>query len=181
MKWSVASAAMTALVFVSSVPASGEEPSRAGPATCLVTKTCEQPKGGVPAKKTPANLVVLSISLKSTGTCKPGSIVYTYSAVVKNTGQMPYSGPAGTAAAVVLVDTHLAQLPGGGWVGGTAQHVGPIAPGATTTLAVEIPYYAATPSHMTAYATHPFTSMAWNNNNYAQSGPGASVAAPTGC
>jgi hypothetical protein len=181
MKAPVASAAVAAFVLVSSVPASGEEPaSHAGSASCLTTKTCEQP-GRAGPKKTPPNLVVLSISLKSTGTCKPGSIVYTYNAMVKNTGQTPYSGPAGTAAAVVLVDTHLAQLPGGGWVGGTAQHVGPIAPGATTTLAVEIPYYAATPSHMTAYATHPFISMAWNNNNYAQSGPGASVAAPTGC
>jgi hypothetical protein len=177
---SLAAFALAAFALAA-VSARGEEPASRGTAqTCVARHDCEQVSRSGP-KKTPPHLVVLSISLKSTGPCKAGSIVYTYNAVVKNTGQTAYSGPAGTGAAVVLVDTHTAQLPGGGWAGGTAVHVGPIAPGKQATLAVQVPYYAANPSHMTAYATHPFISLAWNNNAYASSGPGASVAAPAGC
>jgi hypothetical protein len=125
--------------------------------------------------------VVLSISLKSTGPCTAGSLVYTYNAVVKNTGQSPYVAPGGGAAVVVLVDTHTAQLPGGGWVGGTWQKFPPIAPGAQATLPVGIPYYSGNPSHMKAFPAHPFVSLVWNNNNYGPSGPGAAVSAPAGC
>ncbi len=99
------------------------------------------------------NLVITKFGLKSWGVCAPGKTVFTFVAAVKNEG--PVSWPPNLQPVLLVRDLHPGVLDN--W--GTGIGINPpLAPGKSTTIVVDMGYYAAIPTHMTADAPHPFQS-----------------------
>ena len=174
MKDSLASAAVAALLLASPL------------LTAVSTAQAPHPRLGHP------NIVPIGVRLKATYPCKVGSLgLYIYSVTVKNTGPAAYVAPA-TPPAYPLVwvdDQHNGGWPSG-WFGQELDSTPSIAPNATATVDVYIPYWSTDPAHMTAFVTHPFKTRSlgyWTTGGMNapgvphNSGPSFNVPAPKGC
>jgi hypothetical protein len=148
--------------------------------------------GAVQAGPAAPDLVITSFGLKSWGaSCKPGAVVYNFQVTVKNQGTA--SWPVSQEPVVTITDIH----PGVGDSWGVGSSVNyPLAPGQSTTILIQIPYYTAHPAHMWTAAPHPFKAMvnrdhAITESNYANNTAPAPVVwngqrvimmgAPVGC
>lgn len=144
MKGSLVSAAVAAFVLATSF---------------LTTESTAQPTPK-PQLDHP-NIVPIAVKLKATYPCTAGSLgIFTYSVTVKNEGSVAYistPGPYGEGAAglVWADDEH-----NGGWPSGRfadeLTSTPTLAPNATATVDIEVPYWTQDPAHMTAYPTHTF-------------------------
>jgi hypothetical protein len=128
-----------------------------------------------------------SISLKSTGKCAPGSNLYTYNAVLKNTGgaYVPSSGAYGPMAFIsekVLWSTPTPNK----WEGRQSQ-IPSMAAGGTAVVTISIPYFSANPAYMTAVPSRPFLTGVFRAQPCTAAGcvqtwgPTVTVPAPKGC
>jgi subtilase family serine protease len=100
-----------------------------------------QPQGRKP------DLVVRAFGLRSWGTCKLGSIVFTFQVTVSNVG----------TAASPAVRVQARDHDGARWSNSVL--VGPLAPGRSQTVSIPIVYLRVDPAHMTAAAPHPFKAV----------------------
>ncbi len=137
------------------------------------------------------DVVITQFGLKSWGACAPGKTVFTFVVTVKNQGAVSWS--EGIQPVLVVEDLHPGVL--GAWGVGIGINP-PLAPGKSTTIMVDMPYYKANPKHMTDDAPHPFqafvgpTASDHSNTFTVHAGPGPAVwhgkkvimvGAPKGC
>ena len=138
------------------------------------------PDGG----RRPYNIAVTGVTLKTVGKCTPRSNIYTYSIAVKNTGSGAYRGQRGPLVYMrdEQLDKGTQQLR---WDGVLERPLPAMAPGATATVMVHIPYYAANPAYMAV--SHRFiTGVYWAtpcspDGCRRTRGPTVEVPAPKGC
>lgn len=137
------------------------------------------------------DLVVQSFGLLSWGSCLPGQTVFTFQVTVANVGT------AASAKAELMVRDHddhnvPSEVPGLVFAWAVFAPVGPLAPGASQTVTVEIPYFegrpgeSGPPKHMTIGAPHPFKAVVHlgkgdESNEENNESAVINVGAPRGC
>jgi hypothetical protein len=146
----------------------------------------------VPASAGPPpkpDLVISSFGLTSWGSCTPGHTVFTFQVTVKNIG----AGALPNSEVVVYADD-MKSPASAPWDLGQGEDVA-LAPGATHTFMLKIPYYAANPHFMKSASPHPWRAMvnpkhtiaesSYSNNNApgpkTWSGIPVIMVAPSGC
>jgi hypothetical protein len=121
------------------------------------------------------DLIVRAFGLLRWGSCRPGSVVFTFQVTVANVG-----AAASPRVVVQALDQH-----GNNW--GNGAFVGALAPGRSQTVTISVYYLRASPRHMTRSAPHPFTAVVDPRRQVNESNEGnntseaINVGAPGGC
>ena len=135
------------------------------------------------------DIVPIAVKFKEATPCKAGALgLFVYSVTVRNVGQMTYTSQTGVPL-VWADDQHNGGWPNG-WFGQELSATPTLAPNATATVDVYIPYWTADPQHMTNVPIHPFRTRSlayWSPGGMNapgvphNSGPTFNVPAPKGC